>query len=96
MNVVAYATLTVSSTAVTLASASPAITSRTKHAVITVEDDEVRYRPDGTAPTSTEGVLLSPGGGLEYLTHGNYKSVLNAIQFIRVTGDAKLKIIFYD
>lgn len=97
MNLIDYATLTVSSTGVGLSSASPAIGAGAivRRAVITVEDGQVRYREDGTAPTSTEGHLLDPRDVLNYLD-ANYETILNAIQFIRVTNDTKLKISYYD
>ena len=96
-NVIDYATLTVSSTGIGLSSASPAIGAgaTVRRAVITVEDGQVRYREDGTAPTSTEGHLLDPRDVLNYLD-ANYETILNAIQFIRVTNDTKLKISYYD
>lgn len=100
MNCVDYATLTVSSSAVGLASASPALAAgavsgtTVTRAVITVETDQVRWRADGTAPTSAEGHLMNAGDSLN-LTDDNYSSVLAAIQFIRVTADAKLKITYF-
>ena len=98
-NVVDYATLTVSSASagVGLADASPTLTAEAtvKRAVITVEDDQVRYREDGTAPSSSEGHLLNVGDTLQYLD-GDYTSVLGNLLFIRVTADAKLKITYYD
>lgn len=96
-NVIDYATLTVSSTGIGLSSASPAIGAgaTVRRAVITVEDDQVRYREDGTDPTSSEGTLLEVGDVLSY-TNANYETILNQVKFIRVTGDAKLKIHYYD
>ena len=96
-NQIDFATLAVSTTAVGLASASPAITAgATVHrAIITVETDSVRWRADGTAPTSTEGHLLYVGNALQ-LVDANYESFLRAIQFIRVTADAALKITYFD
>ncbi len=99
-NCLDYATLTVSSTAVDLTSASPAINStglatRVKRAIITVETDQVRWRADGTAPTASEGHLLSPGDNLQFLNK-NYETVLNNLKFIRVSADAALKISYFD
>jgi len=96
-NVVAYATLTVSNVGagVGLSSASTPITTKTKRAIITVETDQVRWRGDGTAPSSTEGHLLNNGDSLQFLD-ANYESLLRAILFIRVTADAKLKITYFD
>jgi len=93
-----YATLTVSNTAKGLADATPAITAVTptvKRAVITLETDQVRWRCDGTAPTSSEGHLMEVGSALSFMSNG-YQQTLNKIKFIRVTGDAALKITYYD
>ncbi|KKN73880.1 hypothetical protein LCGC14_0396820 [marine sediment metagenome] len=89
-----YAIVTVSSTALTLANTSPAMPSGTKQAVITVEDDQVRYREDGTSPTASEGHLLEAGDVLQYLG-GSHEQTLAAVKFIRVTADAKLKVSYY-
>lgn len=102
-NVSDCATLTVSSSAVDLDNASPAISSLTVHpkwAVITVEDDQVRYWDDGEDPTSGEGHLLNIGDILQYMDgdeHDHYEGFLrgNKLHFIRVTADAKLKISYY-
>jgi len=96
-NCIAFATLTVSNAAggITLASATPAISVKVKRAVITVETDQVRWRADGTAPSSTEGHLVNNGDTLQFMD-ANYESILRAISFIRVTADAKLKITYFD
>jgi len=99
-NPVDYATLTVSSTAVSLLTdASPTLPSAAKGALITVETDQVRYREDGTAPTSSEGILLEAGDVLTYdswTNRENWRSVMKTVQFIRVSTDATLKIQYYD
>lgn len=96
-NCIDYATLAVSSTAVGLGSASPTLTAGTtvKRAIITVETDQVRWRADGTAPTSSEGHLLEAGDVLNFLD-ANYESILGNLKFIRVTSDAALKITYFD
>ena len=99
INVLDYATLTVGNAAVDLVSdASPAIPKACHGALITVEDDQVRFRTDGTAPTSSEGHLLEVGDALNWYSteNVNWYSVLFTVQFIRVTGDAKLKITYFD
>lgn len=102
VNNVDYGTLTVGTASVGMADASPAMPSRAKGAVITVEDAQIRYRGDGTAPTATEGHVFSPGDPPltfdSWTAPGNnYKQVLNAIRFIRSGGaDGKLKISWYD
>jgi len=96
-----YSTLTVSSTAVALATACSPVMPNTAHGcIITLEDDYVRWRDDGTAPTTTEGHQMTPGEVMTFdswtVPRNNWKEVLRAIKFIRVTTDAKLKISWYD
>lgn len=101
LNVVDFATLTVSSTAVDLGDASPAlsaglVSSKTvRRALMTVETDAIRWRADGTAPTASEGHKIAANGELS-LTGANYKQLLGAIQFIAVSTDAALKITYFD
>lgn len=82
-----YESITVSSTAIGITGA--LITAiKANRAIITVETDQVRWRIDGTDPTSSEGHLLSAGDVLTLIsTHD-----LNAFRAIRVTGDATLKV----
>jgi len=93
-NIIAYTTLAVDG-AVGLIDAGTPITSNVKRAVITVETDSVRYREDGTDPTSTTGHLLYAGDTLQYMD-ANYQKSLNNLNFIKVTTAAALKITFYD
>lgn len=93
--VIDYAVLTVSSTAVGFADATPAVTSAAKRVLVTVEDDSIRWRADGTAPTSSEGHLMYKGDVLS-LTDADYHVMIGVIEFIRVTTDAKLKITYLD
>jgi len=102
--VVDYAALDVSSTAVGFDSASPAINVsgsvptlngiEVKAALITVELDAVRWRADGTDPTSSEGHSIAAGGTLSLIDY-NYQKLLKDIKFIRVTGDAKVKVTYF-
>lgn len=94
-NVLDFGTLTVSNSAVSLADASPPLPQRCRRALITIEDDQIRWRVDGTAPSSSEGHLMDSGDDLDF-TWGNMRLLLTAIQFIRVTADAKLKITYFD
>ena len=96
-NPIDFATLAVSNTAVDLTSATPSITAgpTVRRAFITCETDQVRWRADGTAPTSTVGHLLSTGEALQFID-ANYKVFLREIQFIRVTTDATLAITYFD
>lgn len=101
LNVVDFATITVSSTAVSLADATPAysngkVSGKTvRRALFTVETDAIRWRADGEAPTASEGHNLAVNGSLIFV-EANYRNVLANIQFIRVTNDAALKITYFD
>ena len=103
LNVVDYSTLSAGATAVTLASADPAmdVTAgtvggvRVRRALFTIEDQACRWRGDGTAPEATEGHELADEDSLS-LMEANYEELLKAIQFIAVTGTCKIKITFFD
>lgn len=101
LNVVDYSTLTVSTTAVGLDSASPALSQGkvngtiVRRMLITSETDSVRWRADGTSPTSAVGHVLAKDETLSF-TGANYKQLLAKIKFIRVTSDATLSITFFD
>jgi hypothetical protein len=85
---IGFQTLTVSGSAVGLT----VPTAANIMAIISVENNSVRYRDDGTNPTASIGFLLYPGNtlNLENLT------VLNATKFIAVDGtDATLSIGYY-
>ena len=84
--VIAYDTLSVSSSSVQL----PTSIRNTKSdfVLITVETDQVRFRIDGTAPTASEGHLLNTNDILEL----HDAAEINNARFIRVTTDATLKI----
>jgi len=82
-----YESLTVSSTAVALTEAKAQLA---QEAIVSVETDQVRYRLDGTAPTSSEGHLLEAG---DYLVLRGYGQV-NSFQAIRVTTDATLRVTY--
>lgn len=71
-------------------------TSTPKFALIYVGTDAVRFRADGTAPTSSVGVYLAAGDYLD-LTNpaGNFYGILSKIKFIRVTTDATLDIDYF-
>ena len=58
-------------------------------ALIVCEGQAVRWRDDGTAPTSSVGMPLAVGVPLQY------DGDLNNIQFIEQTGGAKLNISYY-
>lgn len=58
-------------------------------AVIQAESQNVRYRDDGTNPTTSVGMILAAGDILYYTGD------MSAIKFIEVTGSAKLNISYY-
>ena len=60
-----------------------------KMAYIVSEASSVRWRDDGTAPTTTIGMLTASGGDLVY------SSNLQAIQFIAATGSPILDVSYY-
>ncbi len=79
-----YQQLTVSSTAVGFT-----VPAGATHAHVSVEDDAVRWRADGTNPTASVGTQITTGSAERFA--GN----LSAIKFIRVTGDAELNIHYF-
>lgn len=58
-------------------------------AVIVVEGQSVRWRDDGTAPTSTVGMPLAVGSSL------NYDGDLKKVQFIQQASGGILNISYY-
>lgn len=61
----------------------------TTYALIQCESQQVRWRDDGTNPTTTVGILMNVGDVLSY--DGN----LAALAFIEVTASAKLNVAFF-
>lgn len=59
-------------------------------ALIVAEGANVRWRDDGTNPTSSVGMLLLASNLL------SYDGDLNRIKFIEVTSSAKLNISYYN
>jgi len=59
-------------------------------ALIQAEDQDVRWRDDGVAPTSSVGTIL--GAGLDIWYTGD----LSALLFIETTASAKLNISYYN
>ena len=67
INTMNYSTLTISGTSQDIATAcNPVMPTTAKGAVIVVEGGDTRVREDGTAPTSTEGVLVEFGDSMVY------------------------------
>ena len=84
-----YCQLTSLGSAVGLSSCSGGIP-RTAAVIIAVpETQAVRWRDDGTAPTSSVGMPLGAGGALIY------QADITAIKFIEQTSGAKLNVMFY-
>ena len=59
------------------------------HALIEAETQSVRWRDDGTNPTTSVGHVLPAGSSIWYA------GSLSAIKFIEVAASAKLNISFY-
>lgn len=75
-----YATATITGTANTLSGFSVTIPSAAKSFVGYVETANIRMRDDGTAPTSTEGVIAYPGDRIVLNSQQ-----IRSMQFIRTT-----------
>lgn len=58
-------------------------------AIIQAETQNVRWRDDGTNPTTSVGMVLAAGTSLVYT--GSFA----AIKFIEVTASAKLNVSYY-
>lgn len=86
--------LTVSTTAVSLTL--PAST-RPSHAIIQVMTANVRWRADGTAPTTSAGIVVTAGSNIEFMDPMfDYESIIRRIQFIRDDAvDAVLEVAFF-
>jgi len=96
INVLGHGTMSVSNVAKNLtASMDVDLPAKCKRAFITVETDAVRWRADGTAPTATEGHVIAAADSISF-TGGNYRQLLENIQFIRVTTDATVKVTYFD
>ena len=93
-NQIGWEVLAVSTSAVTLTPGDA------KHAIIRVTGAPVRWRADGTAPTSTVGMYADVGQFLEWMELQNsYGGFLRKVQFIRDTSagaDASLEVAYFD
>lgn len=80
------------SSATPLSSCSGGIPTGATMVLVTVETQNVRWRDDGTAPTTTSGmVIVHDSALLPWLYNGD----LTKIQFIAVTGSPVMDISFY-
>lgn len=84
-----YCQLTTLSSSSALASCSGGIPAGATSARIVAEAQAVRYRDDGTAPTSGVGMPLATGEALDY------SGTLSALRFIEQTSGGKLNVSFY-
>lgn len=84
-----YCQLTTVSASIGPASCSGGVPVGATRIVVTIEAQAVRYRDDGTAPTSTVGMPLAVGATI------TYTGTLTKIAFIESTGGAILNISFY-
>ena len=66
------------------------IPANTTHLLVSVETQSCRFREDGVAPTSTNGVLLSAGDLIELPVPGTAAN----LQFIGASGTAILNISY--
>lgn len=80
-----------SATGLTVPSIDPTtgLTVKANFALITPETQAVRWRDDGTAPTSSVGMPLAAGVTLQY------DGDLSKIKFIEQTSGAKVNISYY-
>ena len=62
----------------------------TNLAVIQCESQQVRWRDDGTNPTTSVGMLMSVGDVMSYDA-----AKFASLKFIEVTASAKLNIAYY-
>lgn len=58
-------------------------------ALVQVESADVRWRDDGTNPTTSVGMLLKNGAGLVY------DGSLSALRLIEVSASAKVNVAYY-
>jgi hypothetical protein len=83
-----YAQLSVTTSAL-LSSVSGGIPAGATSALIDFEGNAVRWRDDGTAPTTSVGMPLPVG---QFMT---FNSSLTALRFISQSGTAVLNVAFY-
>jgi hypothetical protein len=100
-NCVGHSKITVSNVSINLATGgSTTMPNTARGCQVTVETDQVRYREDGTAPTSSTGHLLNSGDIYTCDSwsrpNANWDSLMRLTNFIRVTGDATLMVSWYE
>ena len=95
INIVDYAVLSVAGSVVGLADGTPALPDAANRVYLTVETDAIRWRADGTDPSTSEGHKLSSGDSISFMG-ANYRQLLEQIRFSKVSTTAALKITYYD
>ena len=92
-----YQTLTVSTTSVGLTKPTDILP---RHALIFVGAAAIRWRADGTDPTSTVGMFVAAGSYIDWTDPmGDYQGLIDRVEFIRdstAAGDATLAIAYFD
>jgi len=87
-----FETLTVTNAAKAFTSAKLSATGKENaiRAIVTVEDDSIRYRVDGSDPSATVGHLVYAGGTI------TIEGITNLTRFraFRVTTDAKITVSY--
>jgi len=103
INVIDYSAFTVEATAKTLvAGASPTMPDSAKGAVITLEQSNVRFRTDGTVPTTSEGHIMYVGDVLTMNSWSvpklNWRQPMTNLSFIAAVAATTgiFKVTWYD
>ena len=70
---------------------------RPSHAIIQVTAANIRWRADGTAPTTSVGIQVAAGSNIEFMDPMfDYESIIRRIQFIADdAGTATLEVAFF-
>ena len=94
-NQIGWEVLTVSTSSVGFTNANDG-----KHMMLRVVGGPVRWRADGTAPTSTVGMLAENNLRLEFMDGGDHaRGIVKNIRFIRdssASADATIEVAFFD
>ena len=64
----------------------------TSFVLIQAEQEDVRYRADGTNPTASSGMLITSGNEILYPAT---EETINLLAFIQTVSGAKLNVTFY-
>jgi hypothetical protein len=84
-----YCQLTSIASATSVSSCSGGVPALSAWAVVCIETAAVRWRDDGTAPTTSVGMPVSSGQCM------NYSGTFSALQFIAQSGSPVVDISFY-